>query len=88
MICAYIDRYRDPVRGRADLPRALTEHNMQIAPSSYAHRRRPVGDALRTEAAPSHRGLQTRRVGVPARVAHPVRSAGRYWHRCVSHRCE
>ena len=51
MICAYIDQYRDRF-GVEPICRVLTEHDMQIAPSSYyAHRRRPVSDALRTEAA-------------------------------------
>ena len=50
MICAYIDRYRERF-GVEPICRVLTEHDMQIAPSSYyAHRRRPVTDALRAEA--------------------------------------
>ena len=50
MICAYIDQYRHQF-GVEPICRVLTEHDMQIAPSSYyAHRRRPVTDALRAEA--------------------------------------
>ena len=48
MICAYIDQYRHQF-GVEPICRVLTEHNIQIAPSSYyAHRRQPVTDALRT----------------------------------------
>ena len=51
MICAYIDQYRHRF-GVEPICRVLTEHDMQIAPSSYyAHRRPPVTDALRAEAA-------------------------------------
>jgi putative transposase len=50
VICAYIDRYRDQF-GVEPICTVLTEHDMPIAPSSYyAHRRRPVSDALRAEA--------------------------------------
>jgi putative transposase len=50
VICAYIDQYRERF-GVEPICRVLTEHDMQIAPSSYyAHRRRPVTDALRAEA--------------------------------------
>ena len=50
MICAYIDQYRHQF-GVEPICRVLTEHDTQIAPSSYyAHRRQPVTDALRAEA--------------------------------------
>lgn len=50
MICAYIDQYRHQF-GVEPICRVLTEHDIQIAPSSYyAHRRQPVTDALRAEA--------------------------------------
>jgi hypothetical protein len=50
VICAYIDQYKHQF-GVEPICRVLTEHDMQIAPSSYyAHRRRPVTDALRAEA--------------------------------------
>ena len=50
MICAYIDQYKHQF-GVEPICRVLTEHDVQIAPSSYyAHRRRPVTDALRAEA--------------------------------------
>ena len=50
MICAYIDHYMCQF-GVEPICRVLTEHDVQIAPSSYyAHRRRPVTDALRAEA--------------------------------------
>jgi putative transposase len=50
VICAYIDQYRHRF-GVEPICRVLTEHDIQIAPSSYyAHRRQPVTDALRTEA--------------------------------------
>ena len=50
MICAYIDQYRDRF-GVEPICAVLTEHDVPIAPSSYyAHRRRPVSDALLTDA--------------------------------------
>ena len=50
MICAYIDQYRHQF-GVEPICRVLTEHDIQIAPSSYyAHRRQPVTNALRAEA--------------------------------------
>jgi hypothetical protein len=50
VICAYIDQYKHQF-GVEPICRVLTEHDIQIAPSSYyAHRRRPVTDALRAEA--------------------------------------
>ena len=50
MICAYIDQYKHQF-GVEPICRVLTEHDIQIAPSSYyAHRRHPVTDALRAEA--------------------------------------
>jgi transposase InsO family protein len=50
VICAYIDQYKHQF-GVEPICRVLTEHNIQIAPSSYyAHRRQPVTDALRAEA--------------------------------------
>lgn len=49
MICAYTDAYKHRF-GVEPVCRVLSERAIQIAPSSYyAHRRRPVGPALRAE---------------------------------------
>ena len=50
MICAYIDQYKHQF-GVEPICRVLTEHDIQIAPSSYyAHCQQPVSAALRAEA--------------------------------------
>ena len=82
MICAYIDQYRHQF-GVEPICRVLTEHDIQIAPSSYyAHRRQPVTDALRAEAVLVEL-VGNREVVTGPLHGHGRRAATRRWTRAL-----